>query len=54
MTRWEKFILAMGLGFMVTAVALASGCYAHTPTPICSADPNQPGCLPPLHDERPR
>jgi len=52
-TRAEKVLLALGLGFMALAVGSAAGCYAHTPTPSCSANPYQPQCPPPIHDERP-
>lgn len=39
---------------LVLALTAACGawfaCYAHTPTPSCSQDPNQSECFPPLTD----
>jgi hypothetical protein len=57
----SRIIVGGGLGYaaIVGLALLASclaGCYATTgpKPPSCSADPNQPGCLPPIHDMRPR
>jgi len=34
-------------------IAVAAACYATTgPTPTCAADPTQPWCPQPIHDER--
>lgn len=40
-------------GVLVLLATLIPSCYAHTPTgPSCSQDPNQPGCLSPIHDKK--
>lgn len=42
-------------GGIVLLATLISGCYATTgvpPGPTCSQDPNQPGCLSPIHDKK--
>lgn len=44
-------------GALVLVATLVSGCYATTgtpPGPTCSQDPSQPGCFPPVHDEKKR
>ncbi|HXU23051.1 MAG TPA: hypothetical protein VN697_03365 [Tepidiformaceae bacterium] len=57
MRRTDRLLLSLMLfapvsvGFAVVEVAALS-CYAHVPAPSCADDPTQPGCYPPLQDER--
>jgi hypothetical protein len=47
------FLADLAVGAIIAGL-IATGCYAHGPKPpTCAADPNQPGCLGGLHDERP-
>jgi hypothetical protein len=49
---WRGALLAL-LGLVSFGVGVSWGCYATTgPTPTCSADPTQPWCPQPIHDER--
>ena len=45
-------VLAPTLAAFVAGAAI-SACYATTgPVPTCAQDPTQPGCYPPIHDQR--